>query len=185
MSGILPNFPDWRQFDALAIWQLAALMRGVDPRAWAAGEAIDRNGDALDLTTQQDQLISGIHAGTLQSGKNELAPPTKNTIVVTASAIVWLRTHEYAQLANNLDRSLHAPTPENFVKKADLIERHQRDWPTIEEDLKRAKENGLDAARTESHGIWNQVKARKWAEQNGKLTDSSTPFTKQQSVFPT
>ncbi|HRN64077.1 MAG TPA: hypothetical protein PLA98_04485 [Alicycliphilus sp.] len=185
MSGILPNFPDWRQFDALAIWQLAALMRGVDPRAWAAGDVIGHDGDALDLSNQQDQLISGIHAGTLLQGKNELAPPTKDTIVVTASALEWLRTHSHEDLADNLDRSLHAPKPEDLVKKEDLIKRHQRVWPTIEEDLKRANQTGLDAARTESHGIWNQAQALKWAERHGKLTGFSTSFAKQQSALPT
>jgi hypothetical protein len=185
MSGILPNFPDWRQFDTLAIWQLAALMNGVDPRAWAMGDVVGRDGDALDLSTKQDQLISGIHAGTLQPGKYEEFPPTKNTVVNTDSARQWLRTHGYAELADNLDRSLHAPKPENLVKKAVLVKRHERAWPTIQEDLKRAGTNGLSVAHTGNHGFWNEALAMDWAEKNGKLTNSGASGIQPQSFFPT
>lgn len=183
MTGIRPNFTDWRQLDALAIWQLAALMRGVDPRAWAAGDVIDRHGDALDLGEQQNQLIAGVHAGTLQPGKNEQPPLTQNTIIVTNSALEWLRSHGYAELASNLDRSLHALSPENLIKKENLIARHQRNWPTIEKDLKRANK-GLDVARTDLHGIWNEALALDWARRNGKLVEGNTTLSRQASVFP-
>lgn len=180
MSGIRPDFAYWRQCDALAIWQLAALMREVDPRAWAAGEVAGSHGDALELDCQQDQLIAGVYAGTLQLGTAQALPPTRDTYIVTSCVLSWLKTHDHPELADQLDRSLHVSAPETLVKKSELIKRHQRDWPSIEEDLKRASNTDLATASEDRHGIWNEAKALAWASKNGKLRNG----TERRNAFP-
>lgn len=172
-TGILPNFERWRQHDAIAIWQVAALMQGVDPRAWWAGDVVGRDGDALDLSEEQDQLIAAVHAQSIECGQFVHPPITSQSMVKMASVIEWLRTHNHTQLANDLDRSHHSPQPSQIFKKKTLVDRNVDVWPTIAEDIKRAKENGLDAAQTDKHGMWSETTALDWARQNGRLTDKS------------
>lgn len=65
----------------------------------------------------------------------------------------------------------HADEP---VKKAELIRRHERDWPSIESDLQHAKENKLaDAAKGRRHGMWHETAALEWARRNGKIKSSA------------
>lgn len=68
-----------------------------------------------------------------------------------------------------------APLP---MKRAALITKHERTWPTIVGDLRHANENGLsDLARADRHGYWLEAPALQWARQNGKLTSASTEAT--------
>ncbi|WP_028601754.1 hypothetical protein [Ottowia thiooxydans] len=167
-TGHRANYADWRERDALAIWQLAALMSGIDPRALS--DVIGSNGDALDLSAEHETLIAGVHAGAIECGQFEHPPITLKTIIKMASALEWLRQHNHAPVATELDRTLHAPTPDRIVKKDKLIQRYRtKVWPTIEEDLKRARENGLSVAQSEAHGLWNEALALEWARQHDKL----------------
>lgn len=60
------------------------------------------------------------------------------------------------------------------LKKAALIAELEKEWPTIEADLKEAARNGLDAARVDGRPGWYYVAgARQWAEPRGKLQKSS------------
>ncbi len=176
------NFADWRERDAIAIWQLAALMAGIDPRA--LGDVVGRDGDALDLSAEQEAVIAGVHAGAIECGQFEQSPITPKTIIKTASAIEWLRQHNRAPVAAALDRTLHTPSPDRIVKKNVLIERYAgKVWPTIAKDLKRAKDNGLNVAQSGAHGLWNEPLALNWAGQHGKLA-SDADSTKWLSGFP-
>lgn len=69
------------------------------------------------------------------------------------------------------DPSASAPLP---IKRAALVKKHERTWPSIESDLKHANENGLqEAAKAEGRGMWKEANALEWAEQRGKLTRSN------------
>ena len=183
-TGIRPNFEHWRQHDAIAIWQVAALMQGVDPRAWKAGEVVGRDGDVLDLSEEQDQLLSAVHAQSIECGQFVHPPITSTSMVKMPSVIEWLRTHDNTKLADNLDRSRHVPQPDQIFKKKTLVDRNIGVWPTIEEDIKRAKDNGLDEAQPHKHGMWNETTALDWARQNGRLTDKSAPVEALNSTWP-
>ena len=169
-TGHRANFAFWRTRDSLTVWELAALMNGIDPRAHADGMIVGPDGNILDLSDQQDALIAGIRAGTIEYGQFEQPPPTSQTSIKTASAIEWLRQHNHAATAAELDRTLHNPAPDLVVKKDKLVERYEaKVWPTIVEDLKRAKKNGLNIAQAGSHGLWNEPMAVDWARKHGKL----------------
>lgn len=178
-----PNFEDWRQRDALKIWQLAALMNGVDPRAWAIGDVAGRDGDALDLDDAQDQVIAGVHADAIQRSRLEEMPLSRDSFVKMPSVIDWLRQHRYEELANNLDRSRYTPRSDQIFKKKELVKRNISSWPTMEEDIKRASENGLDVAMAEGHGKWNEAFALDWARQNNKFTEKHTPAAQLDSAW--
>jgi hypothetical protein len=62
-------------------------------------------------------------------------------------------------------------TAENEIKKAALILKHKRNWPTIERDLKDAWQNNLsEMAKLPRHGFWNENLALQWAKTQGKYT---------------
>ena len=181
-TGNRANFADWREYDAVAVWELAALMAGIDPRALS--DVVGPDGDALDLSAEQEAVIAGVHAGAIECGRFEQPPITPKTVIKMASAIGWLRQHNRAPVATALDRTLHAPTPDRIIKKEKLIERYaDKNWPTIEEDLKRAKDNGLNVAQSGAHGLWNELLALDWAHQHAKLA-SDNDSAKGLSGFP-
>lgn len=71
------------------------------------------------------------------------------------------------------------------LKKSALIARLEREWPTIEADLKEAARNGLIVARVpEKKGWYYSEEARQWAEARGKLRTSSVTMLSA-SPFPT
>lgn len=56
------------------------------------------------------------------------------------------------------------------VKRGALIGRNERQWPSMERDLKDASNNGLGAAKVAGrHGWWHEPAALDWARQRGKL----------------
>lgn len=56
------------------------------------------------------------------------------------------------------------------MMKAALIRLYEREWRTIESDLRHAAENGLSAvAKGATRGMWNEQAALTWARQRGKL----------------
>jgi len=62
------------------------------------------------------------------------------------------------------------PDPHTQLKRAALVHKHDRAWPTIEADLRHANENGLSTcAKSKKHGFWLEEPALQWAQQNGKL----------------
>ncbi len=58
-----------------------------------------------------------------------------------------------------------------IMKKAALIDKHAKSWPTVKRDFQDASENGLSkAAKAPLHGGWYENAALNWAEQRGKRT---------------
>ncbi len=71
------------------------------------------------------------------------------------------------------------------MKRAALIQKHERRWSTINRDFQDASDNGLSkAAKAPGHGDWFEVDALNWARQRGKLSEAigqqtpspATPF---------
>lgn len=69
-----------------------------------------------------------------------------------------------------------SPPNSTPLKRAALIQKHERAWPTIEADLRHSNENGLLAcAKGDGHGYWLDEPAIEWARKNGKLRDAFGP----------
>jgi hypothetical protein len=59
-----------------------------------------------------------------------------------------------------------------LLKRAALVEKYHRTWPTVESDLNHSNENGLSTrAKAAKHGYWREADALQWARENGKLPD--------------
>ena len=111
MSGISPNYADWRQLSAIPIWKVASLMQGFDPRAVEAGDVVVQDpfepsspyGVGPDFSWEIEVLISAVQTADLVSVPATITRPKKNTKITKASLIPWLRANDYADLANGLD----------------------------------------------------------------------------------
>lgn len=65
---------------------------------------------------------------------------------------------------------LGAHTDGPYLKRAALIRLYEREWRTIESDIRHANENGLTAAaKAPGHGMWDETLALAWARERGKL----------------
>lgn len=59
-----------------------------------------------------------------------------------------------------------------LLKRAALVAKHLRNWPTVETDLNHGNENGLTArAKSDKRGYWREADALQWARENGKLQE--------------
>jgi L-rhamnose mutarotase len=54
------------------------------------------------------------------------------------------------------------------VKFEEMVRRHEKNWPSIKQDLKEAKANGLRSAAKIRHGYYDESKAVQWAKNRGK-----------------
>lgn len=73
---------------------------------------------------------------------------------------------------------------ENILKREALVAAHQKEWPSVDRDLKDAGENGLSAAaKHPKHGMWFEERALTWAKQQGKLKAGSSSVASSNSVF--
>ncbi len=97
----------WKKLATIRIWEIAALMRGIEPRAMT--DVTDRNGDPLDLSLQERMLTSAIAAGVLPA-TSSTTPIDGLTEVSTASLLPWLRNHGFTTLAAGLSSSTRGPT---------------------------------------------------------------------------
>jgi hypothetical protein len=98
------NFEHWRRFSTLKIWEVAALIQGLEPRC--LDQFVNADGDGPDLAddiralraaTDADQLLASRQTGTSADDDTELR---------VDSLIPWLRDRGYDELAGNL-----APVP--------------------------------------------------------------------------
>lgn len=111
MSGISPNYADWRQLSAIPIWKVASLMQGFDPRAVEAGDVAVQDpfepsspyGVGPDFSWEVEVLITAVQTADLVSVPANITRPKKNTKITKASLIPWLRANDYADLANGLE----------------------------------------------------------------------------------
>ncbi len=99
MSGITPNFDDWRKLTAIAIKDIAMLMQGFDPRAAALGEVVvqdandptNRYGVPPDISWDEKVLIAAAQTGALVTAPPNIAEPNRDTHVAKKSLIPWMR----------------------------------------------------------------------------------------------
>lgn len=98
------DFSYWSGVSTITIWEAAAMMSGADPRAFAAGEVVDRNGDFPDLSDDERRLTSAVRAKVLDTSDNQGgSAPDRRTHVLTASLITWFRQNGHANLATELE----------------------------------------------------------------------------------
>jgi len=119
MSGISPNYADWRQLSAIPIWKIASLIQGFDPRAVEAGDVAVQDpfepsspyGVGPDFSWEVEVLITAVQTGHLVAVTGNTIDPNKISKVTTASLVPWLRLQGYADLANQLKTSPQANGP--------------------------------------------------------------------------
>ena len=100
MSNSSPNFGYWRNFMTLKIWQVAAMMKNIEP--CALGDITDQSGDGIDLFEEVQTLISAALAGGITAYPIPGQLPTAMTEVLVTSMDTWLRQRGYVDLANDL-----------------------------------------------------------------------------------
>lgn len=94
-----PVLDDWKKIANPRVWEVAAMMRGYDPRAMT--DVTDSRGDDLDLAFEIRMLTSAVAAGTLST----IAPTATadaQTELTADSVVSWLRANGHSALANGL-----------------------------------------------------------------------------------
>jgi len=81
--------------------------------------------------------------------------------------------------SNDIDLSFGKANGENSgnlnaVKRGELVKRHEKNWRSIEQDLKDAKTNDLKSAAKIRHGYYDESKAVQWAKNRGKYHEKSS-----------
>lgn len=153
-SGFLRTYEDLRHLAERATVMKAPRLRPVDVLLWA-----HRTG-AIEPPAA---LVREVTALLQRATPTEARPPSPKQDNAPAKLDV-------AQPA-----AAEAPLP---MKRAALITKHERTWPSIESDLKHADENGLAAAaKADGRGLWFEERALQWARQRGKLTGASAHAT--------
>lgn len=63
------------------------------------------------------------------------------------------------------------------IKRSALIAKYEREWPSIEDDLRHSNENGLRAVAKlpNKHGYWNEATVVCWGRERGKIADKQQP----------
>ena len=96
-----PNFAYWSQFSTLEVWQVAAMMFGVDP--YAMSDVTNQNGDALDLSDEERILTSAVMVGDITACPANPQAADGRTQVSVSSLISWLRQRGVDELADGLE----------------------------------------------------------------------------------
>jgi hypothetical protein len=110
-----PDWTYWSQFSTLKIWEVAALMAGVDPRRLS--DMTDENGDGLDLSDNERMLRGSVLTGDLES-------PTATSNVLTTtevsvrSLLPWLRRKHQDEIADGLAQQAATPAVVNAQPQA-------------------------------------------------------------------
>jgi hypothetical protein len=133
MSVFSPKFAYWRKRPTLKVWFVAAMMHNVDPHAMT--DAIDSNGDGLDLSDEMELIKSAALIGDITDFAHPGKLPDNETEVSRESLDPWLRAQGYAVLANKLrttvKKSLHpkmlpnlpapSPVPRFFAQEEAIL----------------------------------------------------------------
>ena len=97
-----PVFENWKQISTPRIWEVAAMMRGFEPRVMS--DVVDANGDALDLSFEIRALISAVSTGLLSSVTPTVSA-NGQTEVTSETLVPWLRNHGFGKLSDGLTAS--------------------------------------------------------------------------------
>ena len=114
MTGIAPNFDDWRRLSTIKVWEIAALIHGFDPRA--AGDVAvqdpddpdSRYGVPPDTSWEERVVISAAETGVLMSAPIDVTAPDIHTKISMASLMPWLQAQGYDDLAAKLSTTMTA-----------------------------------------------------------------------------
>ncbi|QBK03455.1 hypothetical protein DW355_00520 [Hylemonella gracilis] len=161
-SEFLRRYEDLRNVAERASAMKPAQLRPVDVVIWAG-----RSGAIAPPNELVQALAARVKRSQPQAPDLETAAslPTKS-----------------AKTSPVVETPLANPTP-TLLKRAALVQQHQRAWPTIEADLRHANENGLsECAKAEEFGYWLEEPALEWARTHGKLTVSATATTALPSI---
>lgn len=163
------NFEDWRIQSEFAVWELASIMNGIDPRALHE-VAVNENGSPPDLSNEVRAILASILDGSLVTSIPNFTANDKTKIKV-ASAVDWLRTKGHKRIARQLSTTVH-PDDAPISKKNDIVKRLRHVWKEVAEDIKRAKDNGLfEEAAAPKSGYWYEGAVIEWGRTNGRLRD--------------
>ena len=177
----------WLTIDGWTIGEAAYLLNAIDPQTlnrWAA-----LNGGRLAVRfPEQFKAVQALLRRAAEAGALRFpALPTdviewamtKNlrlpAPLVPDGAVVhggrWFNHGARAEDGDSREAEPSAgPVSAHRIKRAALIERHARQWPSIERDLKDASTNGLSTdAKAVGVGWWQEDKALTWATERGKL----------------
>ncbi len=149
-SEFLRRYEDLRSVAERAVAMKPAQLRPVDVVLWAGHSG---------AITPPDELVQALLARVKRS-QPQATRTAEPQPIETSSGL-------HPQPA----RTSSTPT-----KRAALVQRHERAWPTIEADLRHSNENGLAArAKGDGHGYWLEEPALEWARTNGKLRGATSP----------
>jgi hypothetical protein len=108
MTGVTPNYKDWRLLSSLSISEISALMHDIDPRALGDVTVRDPHnptcpyGVPLDTSWEERVLISALAIGDLVSVPTGVQTPIRSTHILVSSLIPWLHEHGHGPLAKRL-----------------------------------------------------------------------------------
>lgn len=180
-----PVFEYWSQYPALAIWEIATLMKGYEPRL-LGDVVVNADGDGLDTSVEVRILCDAVQVGQLVGYQVQGGLDPRETKIEVSSLLHWLRARGYAEMAVQLAAHQLPLERGPILKKRVLLSKHQARWPGMSNDFQHANENGLSAtAKAEGHGNWYENDALDWARTHGKLLDLASKSATPASPFPT
>lgn len=199
----LDDIPQHENFARLAVKEAYAARREaeriVGPQPLALYVAAEHARKAYNGEANIREGVSNSIPGTDDSSDRRaraVASIAKQDAEMESTAIAWKQGYE--EWLNLMVRELLKPAPAQtapapvvtasdapakptatidrgwVMKRAALIEKHERQWPTINRDFQDASENGLSkSAKAPGHGDWFEADALIWARQRGKLSETT------------
>lgn len=132
--------------------------------------------DYLDSFSAEVASMSAITSAPKEAKSTRMAryfPYVKSWAERKAKEIAYTVPEQYAKP----EKKPHEDMPE-LVKRAVLVAKFEKMWPTIEADLNQAAVNGLNIARPDpDKKVWNVEKALEWASSRAKLQKKTAKGT--------
>lgn len=115
-----PNFDRWRELPSLKLWEVAAMIRGVDPHSMP--DVTDARGEPVDLSHELRSLTSAVDIGELHPVSPGNALASSQTEVRKVDVIAWLRCYGHHGVANGLeiretDRNANKKWTSQFIEE--------------------------------------------------------------------